>query len=182
MPNDATPGGHYFALIASDSGKKTTSNINEIKRVASLVYLEVGGKLTKSAKLLSLQMPWFTTNSKLDVEFKLSNSGNTHIRGRLGVSLQRLPLGSSTEVTQADNLLLPASVRRFSQQLNLQHTPGLYKISVKYAPPQGGIMVISHYVLFVPAWLIVVIILVLAWLTWEGWRLLKHRRLAADKD
>lgn len=172
VPADAAPGGHYFALIASTNAATSSSRLTEVRRLASLVYLQVNGILKKDSQLLSFEMPWFTSGRTVDIQAQLINKGNTHFRARLGVAATRQPFGRSIELTQAENLILPGTVRRIGGTVTLPNMPGLYKIVVIYAPPTGPVQTIRRTVLYIPLWLQLIVLAIGAaagvWWMWYG--------------
>lgn len=160
VPANASPGGYYLALIASSKETTSSTELTVIKRVAAMIYLEVGGKLVKKAELITFDAPWLSTKNNIPLEFRLSNSGNTHMRARVAISYKMLPFGKPVAVSSAEALILPSSIRKIDNALKLPRLPGLYRVSSTFAPPQGGIINKNRYVLFVPFWLVIILIIV----------------------
>lgn len=177
VPNDASPGGHYFALVASANTPRDTIDITEIRRVASLVYLEVSGKLVKKGGLRNIDAPWFTTTGNIEIAASLVNNGNTHTRARLSFRQRFIPFGRTAVTDQSEALVLPATVRTLHQTSQLPKLPGVYSISAEYAPPQGGLVIKSRKVLYVPWWSLAMVPIIAYWLRWEWKRYQKinHR-------
>lgn len=162
VPANATPGGHYFVLLAATNPTISSSHINEVRRVASLVYLQVNGQLNKQSRLLSASLPWFSSSPTIPLTTQVADTGNTHIRARVGVFATRQPFGRQTILAQLDSLILPSTVRKITGTVMLPNVPGLYKLDMQYSSPTGSPMTISHYVLYVPLWLGLTVILVIA--------------------
>jgi hypothetical protein len=158
VPANATPGDHFFILLASLQPTLSPTHINEISRVASLVYLQVNGQLSRQSRLLSASVPWFSAHNTIPLVTQVADSGNTYIRARIGVFATHEPFGRSESLEQLNNLILPSTVRRVSGTLTLPGIPGLYKVSTQYASPTGTPMTINHYVLYCPTWLQVLIL------------------------
>lgn len=152
IPNDAPPGGYYFAVFASTENTNSTTAFKEIKRVASLIYLEVGGLLNKKVNLLGIDAPWFTKSRQLTIDNRLANQGNTHVQARLKQSIRPL-IGPVPESVQKEGLILPGSIRKLSSTVKTPWWPGIYKLSVDYAPPQGGpTQTYRQILIYLPIW------------------------------
>jgi hypothetical protein len=158
VPANATPGGHFFVLLASLNPVISSSHVNEISRVASLVYLQVNGQLNKQSRLLSASLPWFSAKPSIPLVTQVADSGNTYIQARIGVYATRQPFGQSVSLAQLNTLILPSTVHKVSGTVALPNVPGLYKVDTQYSSPTGTPMTISHYVLYVPLWLGLVIV------------------------
>ncbi len=173
VPSDAPPGGYYFLVVASTKHQGESTELTEIRRVASLVYLEVSGAVKKQTQLLSFDLPWFTTRSNVSFGTRVANQGNTHDRSRISVITKYWPRGRASEPLIVEGLTLPSSVRRFEQTIKLPDMPGLYKTEASFAPPQGGLIQRSRYILYMPVWFIISLGIVLVW--FGTWALLSLR-------
>ena len=163
VPANASPGGYYLAVIATTKDSTSSTDITVIKRVASMIYLEVSGNITRKTSLLTFEMPWLSTKRNIDIDLRIANEGNAHDRARIALSYQRWPLGKASSQTQLEGLVLPATVRKIDGTTKLPNLPGLYKINATFAPPQGGNVQKTRYILVIPPWLaILLIILALA--------------------
>ena len=152
IPNDAPPGGYYFAVFASTESSGSGSSFKEVKRVATLIYLEVGGLLSKKVNLLGIDAPWFTKSRQLRIDSRLANQGNTHVEARLKQSIRPL-VGPVPESVQKEGLILPGSIRKLRSTVKTPWWPGIYKLSVDYSPPQGGKEESFHQILiYFPMW------------------------------
>ena len=152
IPNDAPPGGYYFAVFASTESSGSGSSFKEVKRVATLIYLEVGGLLSKKVNLLGIDAPWFTKSRQLRIDSRLANQGNTHVEARLKQSIRPL-VGPVPESVQKEGLILPGSIRKLRSTVKTPWWPGIYKLSVDYSPPQGGTEESFHQILiYFPMW------------------------------
>jgi hypothetical protein len=163
VPAGAAPGGKYLSLVTTVSPTAGVQGVTEIHRVASLVYLQVNGTLTKQGALLSFDLPKLSTRQTVTAQVRVANSGNTHFESRVGFSVQRWLLGSPTHDNfQAKGLILPNTVRQLSADLHTPSLPGLYRITADYSPPQGGTTRLSHLILYIPIWFVIVLLLALA--------------------
>jgi hypothetical protein len=162
VPAGASPGGKYLSLVTTVSPTAGTQGVTEIHRVASLVYLQVNGALTKQGALLSFDLPKFSTRQTITAQVRLANSGNTHFESRVGFTVQRWLLGSPTNDNfQVKGLILPGTVRQLSTEIHTPSLPGLYRVTADYSPPQGGATKLSHLVLYIPIWFILILLVAL---------------------
>jgi hypothetical protein len=174
VPANATPGDHFFVLLASLNPTISSNHINEISRVASLIYLQVNGQLSQQSRLLSASVPWFSGSPTIPLTTQVSDSGNTYVKARVGVYAARQPFGQTESLAQLDNVILPSTVHKVSGTIMLPPVPGLYKVSMQYASPTGTPMTISHYVLYLPPWLRLVLLVLIFTSGLVFWRRL-HR-------
>jgi len=166
VPASAAPGGKYLSLVSTISPTAGTQGVTEIHRVASLVYLQVNGALTKQGSLLSFDLPKFSTRQTATAQVRVANSGNTHFESRVGFTMQRWLLGSPTNDNfQVAGLILPSTVRQLTTELHTPSLPGLYRVTADYSPPQGGTTKLSHLVLYIPIWFMIILLVALGTLT-----------------
>lgn len=159
VPGDATAGGHYFSLLTIIDPPQDGEGVTEIRRVASLLYLEVSGSITKKSNLVSFSLPWFTTKPTIPTEVNLSNSGTSHSRARVLVTgrswLSLLLRQPANQYALIEGTIVPSTVRRLPGEVKLPVSPGVYKITAEYAPNQGGIVRINKTVVYSPVWFII---------------------------
>ncbi len=158
VPADATPGGRYLALLTSVAPKTDQQSLTQINRVASLVYLEVTGKITRTVQLLSMDAPGFTNKPQAITAMRLANTGNSHYKARVALSVKRWPTTNNLAKLQPETVLLPGTVRKVSETINLPKIPGVYKISVEFSPPQGGKTNLTRTVVYAPVWFIALMV------------------------
>jgi hypothetical protein len=149
----------------------------EIKRVASLVYLEVSGKLIKSGRLVNTSAPWFSISQQISVEINVANTGNSHFLGRVQLDTSRWPGQQQRTTTQLENLVLPGTVRKLNATVKLPFLPGIYRIKVNYSTPQGIPTDQYQTILYIPVWFILAIIVGIFAVAGEiGWHLERRRQ------
>lgn len=151
VPADAAPGGYYFAIFAAATTGDGGTSIQETRRVASLIYLEVDGDLLRKVNLLGIDVPWFTTKPQVPVDSRLVNQGNTHVEAVLTSSVKPL-IGYSREPTSQQGLILPGTVRRLTDTAKLSQLPGIYNVGIEYQNPEGKIQKFNQLVLYLPVW------------------------------
>ena len=152
VPIDASPGGYYFAVFASIKNSGGTSNFTEVKRVASLIYLEVSGKVVKKVNLIGVDTPWFTINRTINADLRLNNQGNSHHPARIKQYFENL-INQESPAVQKEGLILPGTIRKLSSKLEVPRMPGIYHLAVEFTPPQGGTtQSIRQNIVYFPVW------------------------------
>ena len=86
VPQNASPGGRYFAVyfehgsLTPQSGNEEDKSVAITHRVASLTYLTVAGPVEETALLKELKTPAFLEYGPIEVKTSITNQGNLHIR------------------------------------------------------------------------------------------------------
>lgn len=165
VPGDAAAGGHYFSLLTTIVPPQDNPGVTEIRRVASLLYLEVSGSITKKSSLVSFSLPWFTTQPTIPADMQLSNNGTSHTRAKVLIEgrsvLSLIFRQPQQQYGIVEGTIMPATVRKLTTDVQLPGSPGIYQVSAKYSPTQGGKTEYNRTVLYAPIWFIVVIIVTL---------------------
>lgn len=160
VPGDASAGGHYFALITTIDPPTNKTGVTEIKRVASLLYLEVSGDIVKSSRLVDFSMPWFSLNNLPPAEIHVANNGTSHTQARVAVYGRSWPLNTQKQqYTLITGTVLPGTVRKLSDIVQLPNVPGIYSITAEYNTTQGKVMYMNQTIFFLPIWVICLLIL-----------------------
>lgn len=159
VPAGASPGGYYLAIVATTKDEESSTDITVIKRVASIIYLEVSGDITRKTNLLAFELPWLSTKRSIDIDVRIANEGNSHDRSRVAVTYRRWPFGKESSPTLIERLTLPSTVRKINGTVELPGLPGIYKINVTFAPPQGGTTNKVRYVLVLPFWCVILLVM-----------------------
>lgn len=167
VPASASPGGHYFSLMVATQGSNNSTRINEIYRIASMIYLEVSGKIVYKSSLLSLDVPWLTTDKNIPFSVRLANNGNTHEDTRVSVKTETLGINRLGTEKILPNLTLPNTIRNIDSKTQLGWLPGLYKFTATYAPKQGGQDIKSQTVVYLPLWSIIFLLFALGTVAWR---------------
>lgn len=152
IPATAAPGGYYFALFAAGETPQTDA-IREVKRVASMIYLEVPGELNRDGAVLGVGLPWLSLDRRLAYELRLINQGNTHYETDTRLQMRTI-FGQGIIDKQITGLLLPGSIRSFTGELELPPWPGLYRVDGKTSFPNGTQILPSRYIVYAPIWFI----------------------------
>lgn len=149
-PSNAEPGGHYATIFAQTKGQvQKPSDVVEIKRVASLVYIAIAGEISKSGNIESLNSKFWHSNSPIYSQLRIKNSGNVHYRVD---GYERLKNVLNQEVTSSriNGLLLPHTVRAINTTIDAPKWPGLYRLEAQVSFPGGKINTTSKWILYLP--------------------------------
>lgn len=165
VPANAEPGGHYAAIFAqtkSQNQKKT--DVIEVKRVASLVNMEVAGDIVRTGKIESLQSNLWQNNHQILSQLRLYNDGNTHYRVDGYQRLKNL-LGRELGSVRLSGLLLPQTTRLFESNIDAPDWPGIYKLESTVSFPNSGWQSKTNWIIYFPNQYIVITGLLLLGLT-----------------
>lgn len=149
IPGTATPGGYDIVLLATVEETPNGTDITEFRRVASLIYLDVNGKVEKKGTLLGFDAPLITTRQDTAYQLRIANQGNSHLDSRVLITPKAI-IGGASESTQAQSFTLPLSVRHIDGVFRMSDVPGIYTVTATYSPPQGGLMRRKHTVIYAP--------------------------------
>jgi hypothetical protein len=137
VPLDATPGGHYAALIFRNETPLPSGDarVNVIQEIAALLLLRVPGEIDERAMIESFRAKKTSfQNGPISLEARIRNRGNVHVKPGTVITIKNL-LGSPVAVlpVQAGNVL-PDSARKFNTKWNRKWLWGLYSatLSVSY--------------------------------------------------
>jgi hypothetical protein len=158
IPAGSTPGGYYFALFASTdiAGPGLPGTV----QAASLLYLQVDGKLVRTSVLQNDSIPFWVTGSEIPYKFDVKNTGNIHFSAYFYGQVSGL-FGSYPEVGTS-HLLMPGSVRTIEGAVPTPILPGIYKVTYGYKVDFAQIITAkTAYIIFIPPWSIVAFIFVL---------------------
>lgn len=156
MPANAEPGGHYAAIFAqtkAQNQKKT--DVIEVKRVASLVNMEVAGDIVRTGKIESLRSNLWQNNHQILSQLRLYNDGNTHYRVDGYQRLKNL-LGREVGSVRLSGLLLPQTTRLFESNIDAPDWPGIYKLESAVSFPNSGWQSKSGWIIYFPNQYIVI--------------------------
>lgn len=158
LPKNAAPGGHYYTLYASSTVESGSSK--SIVQAATLLYLTVGGELTRTSAIMHRSLPSIVVTPQITYSLDVRNTGNTHYFAYFAATVDGLfyhnaPNGNS-------QLLMPDTTRRIENTISSPLIPGIYKLGYTYTPDQGSTITGSQYFLFLPPWSIALLIILLA--------------------
>lgn len=177
VPNSAEPGGHYAAVFAQTQADHSNSgDVVEMKRLASLVYIEVAGEISRQGGIESLQVSRWQKSSPIKSQLRLQNSGNTHYRIDGYVGIKNI-FGAEVSRSRVNGLLLPSTTRLFGVENEAPSWPGLYKVEANIGFPDGKSQVKSNWIIYLPPLYIYAISLILIVVVAAAvWRAVNSRR------
>lgn len=131
------PGGHYGAVVVSQTSGGTGTDVTVVPSASTLVLLRKNG-----GEELKLELDEVKANSSLvtvpkSAQLKFKNSGNTHVVPRGTVELTN-PSGhvvARAVINESSSFVLPESTRAFNLQLsNFRQPwlPGRYKLTTNW--------------------------------------------------
>lgn len=163
VPGNAAPGGHYFSLLSSIDPPKDAEGVTEIRRIASLVYLEVSGDITRVSNLTDFSPPWFTLTNEVPADVYITNSGTSHMKARVQVTgqtwIDQLFRRPTQEFAVFEGTILPATLRKIPGELKLPERPGIYVLTANYSPIEGSPANVKRIVVYAPLWFLAIFVL-----------------------
>ena len=170
VPKNAPAGGQYLSFLTTtemdgkeeneEKNGETNTMIDEIKRVAHLVYAEVAGATVKKGEIADANVPGFLFSGKIKGSSSVTNQGNVH--GTATYKLQVFPLFSNEEVYTNEEdpttlTILPN--RTVYDELTWDETPSFGIFNVVYSVEfQGSTAEVKKMVIVCPMWLLFVVI------------------------
>ena len=164
VPEDATPGGQYAAIMVEkvndESAQNDGAGLTSVIRAAYIVYATVAGNLTETASISDVNVPGIFVDSKITASSMVENTGNVH--GTASYALQVFPLFSDEEVytneeDPATQIIYPGT--KYYNQLTWEDTPsiGIYRV-VETVSLFGESTSTERIVVVCPLWLILVVV------------------------
>lgn len=169
VPADAPAGGQYATIIVQDDTLTSMPSsagvsIQSVVRFASGIFAEVAGKTVEKAEIVENSVPAFSFNTPLSVSSVVANTGNVHINAEY--ILQVWSLFSDTEIYSneeepAEKLIMPDSKRYNEQSWSGAPRVGIFRVR-QTVKALGEVSVIEKIVIICPLWLIIAIIIMMA--------------------
>lgn len=122
VPEGATPGGHYAALMISTEPAeniKANGQVQTSQVISALVFLRVTGDITESSSIRSFRTAdYFLSKPETRFEIRVENKGNVHLQPQGEIKIYNMwgrergtiPINQQTLLGN----VLPQSVRKFS--------------------------------------------------------------------
>lgn len=128
VPEKAAPGGHYAVLFAETQPKDEQANVSRKKRVGSLLYMTVDGKVIEQGEVTGWDAARLQTKPPLTSSVRIANSGNVHFQATATVSYSNI-FGKKQFEKNQEVLVLPGTTRRIV--FEWANTPyfGIFKAS-----------------------------------------------------
>lgn len=175
VPLSAEPGGRYISLFAStNTHVDSDSSIVSRQRVASLLYLTVTGKITRSGNLIYLTSPNIVTG-KVNWSMVLQNTGTTHFRSRYDIKILNIINNDVVANSQGDALILPGSLRLITDELPSLKLPGLYKAVYTIGLGDTPARVETRYLFYSSPLVLIFVMFIILALIYAAYRLKDHK-------
>lgn len=122
VPSDASPGGHYAAVMVSTQPTDTENNPNKVQTsqiISSLIFLRVTGDISENSTIRSFRTTdYFISRPETDFEIRIENKGNVHVQPQGEIKIfnmwgQERGIVPINQQTLFGNVL-PNSVRKYS--------------------------------------------------------------------
>lgn len=156
-PEKTTPGGYYFALFAST--KVDGDGLPGTIQAVSLLYTKVEGKLLTTSVLQNDSAPFFVMGDQVDYKFHVKNTGNIHFSAYFYGKVEGL-LGMRSE-QGTSHLVMPNVPREIKGSVPSPFLPGIYKFTYGYKVDFADIITSkTTYILYMPLWSLVTILLI----------------------
>ncbi|MBM3205759.1 hypothetical protein FJZ41_02865 [Candidatus Shapirobacteria bacterium] len=166
-PQDASPGGRYFAVYFEHAGTTGTGIGLEKEaetpvaiRLAGLVYLRVSGPIEENAYVTQLTAPRFLEHGPIPVLTEITNRGNYHIRPQGTIKLVSLFGKTIDEEKLGEQNIFPDTSRFFQAELGPKWLLGKYKIELQAAYGETGKILTATVFTWVVPWKAIAVILV----------------------
>lgn len=178
-PGDASPGGHYAAVLFSTEEPEFDESgnfVGVVGLIGTLVLSTVPGAITENLVLTEFISPTILFRPPADFLLKIGNNGNVHLRPEGGITIRNWFGEQVTflEVNESDGAILPDSQRRFDSSWGFSWSAvGKYtaNLSLSYGDGKSLAGLRTFYV--IPYWLIITIAGII--ILWLGKRYL-HKR------
>lgn len=171
VPSNATPGGHYAALLFTFTNGEVEEGVGAVGKIGPLLLINVTGNEIVSAKIaeFSINKGMFASYEPAEFITRVQNDGNTHVKptGAITITNAFGKEVASLTVNEDSGNVLPGSVRKFVNEFETKGRFGWYtaKLNLTY----GGSSVLQKNITFyVIPWketaVVVIVLVVLIWL------------------
>ena len=152
---DATPGGHYGAIFVETQASGDSGNLVREKRLGSIVYATVAGKVVHSGEVTDVSIAPFQSTAPLKASVRVKNTGTTDFRAPVSYVIKDV-FGRVLYDSKAEFAVLPQTTRQIDLEWNNASWFGLYRIEVSATAlesQRNG----SSLVLMIPTWLLLIL-------------------------
>jgi hypothetical protein len=166
VPAHASPGGYYFALVASTqvAGGAVPSTV----QATSLLYLTVNGHLIRTGVMRNSSIPWFVTGTFIPYKFDVEDTGNVYFTANFFGQLESI-FGALPQKSTG-HLLMPGAAKTITDSIPAPLWPGIYKVTYGYKVDFANFTISqSAYILYMPPWSFVAIVVIILIIVW-GWQ------------
>ena len=181
VPEDATPGGQYAAIMVEQASDGDSAGLTSTVRAAFLIYAIVAGDVTETATISDVDISAFYSGA-ISVSSLVENTGNVH--GTATYTLQVFPLFSDEEVYTNEedpetHIIYPGT--KYYNSLTWEDTPsfGIYRV-VETVTLFGETTTTERTVIVCPTWLALVIIFVVVFIV--VWLIIRGRKRKQNRQ
>lgn len=184
VPQNA-PGGSQHAVLFAESGGNASSSggsgIKAVSRVGMRLSARIAGQTHEAVEITQFDLPTLHISfggSQITATSKIKNSGNTDCGVRYHFEVKPFFGGDSVfSPDDKSNLIYPES--EYKHSITWENTPRLGLFSVNYSVSADDIVKDeTRIVLVVPAWLLIIVFMLLTFLgLWIILKVKKRRRL-----
>ncbi|MFV0485188.1 MAG: hypothetical protein ACK5MU_03115 [Candidatus Saccharimonadales bacterium] len=154
VPKDASVGGQYAALVASNSNEDTIS-------LVAISAIIGGDGLKYDGEVSGVDVSWFNLNSKIESQINISNSGNVAFDSTYKFAVKSIFGGDPIFETSDTSTMYPGGASELHADWSEAPAVGLYNVvqSATYVNASGEIVehTTERIIIMCPIWLIVVI-------------------------
>jgi len=172
IPSVIAAGGYNFALLAT--APLTSASTGQ---VASLLYVQVDGAgVQRTSSLQNGHVPLIAFSGDIPFRYGIANTGNVAFDAQLSAQLTGVSMNYAVAATS--RTVVQQTTRDIQGTLPAPFWPGLYKVTYGYKPDYAAsALLASAYVLYVPLWSIVAVVLVVL-IALRLWQRYHHKRQA----
>lgn len=123
----ATPAGSYYATIFAETEDKGASGVVTRKRVGTILYLKVSGKILEKGAIETWSVPWLQ-QSDLRAQLKIANAGSVHFQSKVTVRVSDI-FGGAKFTFERTPQVLPQKIRKIDVVWENGGSFGLFKVN-----------------------------------------------------
>lgn len=166
VPETAPAGGQYAAFLISSGDTALSSDgisVNNIFEMASILYAQVNGEITRGGEILGNTVSGFVTKGPIMTTATLRNDGNVHETARIALEV-RSYLSAGTiyprpgETGAVEEIIMPETTRFVTREITDVSPLGIYDVlqTVSY---MGATSVTHQVVVACPVWFMALVLL-----------------------
>jgi hypothetical protein len=172
VPAGTPSGGQYFSILAST--RIASGGISTQVQVASVLFITVTGQLVQTVNLLDSKLPSLTFTGDIVYSLNVRDTGNVHYF--LYAASLETGLFTDRNSQGGAHLMMPDTAREIDGDIKTPWWPGVYKVTYGYVTDAGKSGSQIGYVLYLPPWLLIIPLAVLALRSKKLTSLIRKRR------
>lgn len=166
VPENATPGGKYFAVffepassVPESTGSKQEDASSVSIRIAALIYLKVSGPISESASVVKFKVPSFSEYGPIIITTEIKNSGDYHITPVGLVTIKNMFGKEISSEELAETNIFPGVSRVFTNELGKKWMIGKYTATLSATYGDSGQSLTAAKNFWVLPWKLALIII-----------------------